>query len=77
MTFAKYVQPNTVFCLHTDNLGLATNLAKFIARHDHWTNDLIIWTYVFAIENTLLLIHSHSFIYNNKETYLLSKNKTN
>ena len=35
LAFGHYVGRDTAFCLHTDNLGLAANLAKFRACHDH------------------------------------------
>ena len=56
LAFEHYVGHDTAFCLHTDNLGLAANLAKFRARHDNWTNDLVIWSFLYAIEHDLLLV---------------------
>ena len=75
LAFGHYVGHDTAFCLHTDNLGLAANLAKFRARHDNWINDLVIWSFLYAIEHDLLLVPSHSFRERNTEADLLSKDK--
>ena len=49
-------------------------MAKFRARHDNWINDLVIWTYLFAIEKDLLIVPSHSFRERTIEDDLMSKN---
>ena len=61
--------------MNTDNLSLAANLAKFRAKHDHFTNDLIIWIYMFSLANNVLMIPYHRFREVNVEADLLSKNK--
>ena len=60
--------------IYTDNLDLSVNFAKFRSRHDHWTNDLVIWFFLYAIENDILLVLLHSFRERNIDADLLSKN---
>ena len=74
LAFGGFVGQDTAFCLHTDNLRLAANLSKFRARHDRWTNDLIIWSFLYAIAHDILLVPSHVFRERNIEADLLSKN---
>ena len=74
LAFDHFMGHDTAFCLHTDNLRLTVNLSKFRARHDHWTNDLVIWSFLYAIENYILLVPSHVFQERNIEADLLSKN---
>ena len=71
LAFGHFVGQDTAFCLHTDNLRLAANLSKFRARYDHWTNDLVIWSFLYAIENDILLVPSHAFQERNVEADLL------
>ena len=73
--FGEHAGSDVALCMNTDNLGLAANLAKFRAKHDNFTNDLIIWIYLYSLAYNILMVPYHKFREVNVEADLLSKNK--